>query len=201
MWSPCGRGDLRTRGYVECIRDPEVQRFATDPLALTAEDVAAAISALADHPERVAYLVADSASGQRLGNIALSHTEASVTSRTGSRPLLVAGRRHSRARALDDGGVRLPGTAGAAAVDARGEHSLPTGRRARRLPPRPCTRPAPRHQGRDLAHRRLRTPAVRAALHDRASSGRPANSTSTSHRRGAWLRTRGCTHHLILLPH
>lgn len=62
-------------GYVECIRDPEVQRFATDPLALTAEDVAAAISALADHPERVAYLVADSASGQRLGNIALSHTE------------------------------------------------------------------------------------------------------------------------------
>ncbi|WP_139306856.1 GNAT family N-acetyltransferase [Modestobacter sp. DSM 44400] len=61
--------------YVECTMDPEVQRFTTDPPTLTAEDVAAAISALAVHPERLAYLVADRASGQRLGNLALDRAD------------------------------------------------------------------------------------------------------------------------------
>lgn len=59
--------------YVACIRDSEVQRFTTDPPTLTAEDVVAAIDALVDHPGRVAYLIADAASGRRLGNIALTH--------------------------------------------------------------------------------------------------------------------------------
>lgn len=61
--------------YVACVRDPEVQRFTTDPPTLTAEDVATAIAALVGHPERVAYLIADAASGRRLGNIALSHAD------------------------------------------------------------------------------------------------------------------------------
>jgi ribosomal-protein-alanine N-acetyltransferase len=61
--------------YAECIQDPQVQRFTTDPPTLTAEDVAAAISALADRPERVAYLVADAVSGQPVGNIALDQAD------------------------------------------------------------------------------------------------------------------------------
>ena len=61
--------------YVECIQDAEVQRFTTDPPTLTTADVAAAIAALADQPERVAYLIADTVSGQRLGNIALDRTD------------------------------------------------------------------------------------------------------------------------------
>jgi ribosomal-protein-alanine N-acetyltransferase len=61
--------------YAECIQDPEVQRFTTDPSTLTAEDVATAISALVEQPERAAYLIADGVSGQRLGNIALDHAD------------------------------------------------------------------------------------------------------------------------------
>jgi ribosomal-protein-alanine N-acetyltransferase len=61
--------------YAECIQDPQVQRFTTDPPTLTTEDVAAAISALVDQPERAAYLIADSMSGQRLGNIALDQAD------------------------------------------------------------------------------------------------------------------------------
>src|SRR4051812_19787804 len=52
--------------YAECIQDPEVQRFTKDPPTLTAEDVATAISALVEQPERAAYLIADSRSAQRL---------------------------------------------------------------------------------------------------------------------------------------
>ena len=61
--------------YAACTKDPEVQRFTTDPPTLTTEDVAAAITALAEHPQRVAYLVTDRAGGGRLGNIALDHSD------------------------------------------------------------------------------------------------------------------------------
>ena len=61
--------------YAENSRDPEVQRFTTDPPTLTAADVAAAITALADRPEQVAHLIADAASGERLGTIALTCTD------------------------------------------------------------------------------------------------------------------------------
>jgi ribosomal-protein-alanine N-acetyltransferase len=58
--------------YADSVRDPEVQRFTTDPPTLTAADVAAAITALPDQPEQVAHLVADAVTGERLGNIALT---------------------------------------------------------------------------------------------------------------------------------
>ena len=58
--------------YADSVRDPEVQRFTTDPPTLTAADVAAAITALADRPEQVARLIADAGGGERLGNIALT---------------------------------------------------------------------------------------------------------------------------------
>jgi len=58
--------------YADSVRDPEVQRFTIDPPTLTAADVAAAITALADQPEQVAHLIADAVTGERLGNIALT---------------------------------------------------------------------------------------------------------------------------------
>ena len=61
--------------YVEWSRDPEARRFTTDSPTLTVAEVTAAITALADSPERVAYLIADRESGQPLGNIALDLTD------------------------------------------------------------------------------------------------------------------------------
>ena len=56
-------------------RDPEIQRFTTDPADLTAADVAAAITALSSDPRHVGFLVADVATGTRLGNLALDHAD------------------------------------------------------------------------------------------------------------------------------
>jgi ribosomal-protein-alanine N-acetyltransferase len=61
--------------YAESVRDSEMQRFTTDPPSLTAADVAAAILALADRPEQVAYLITGARSGEPLGNIALTCTD------------------------------------------------------------------------------------------------------------------------------
>lgn len=58
--------------YADSVQDAEVQRFTTDPPTLTAADVAAAITALPDQPEQVARLITDTATGERLGNIALT---------------------------------------------------------------------------------------------------------------------------------
>jgi len=58
--------------YADSVQDAEVQRFTTDPPTLTAADVAAAITALPDQPEQVARLITAAATGERLGNIALT---------------------------------------------------------------------------------------------------------------------------------
>ena len=58
--------------YADSVRDAEVQRFTTDPPTLTAADVAAAITALPGQPGQVARLITDAATGERLGNIALT---------------------------------------------------------------------------------------------------------------------------------
>lgn len=62
--------------YTSSTRDAEVQRFTTDPASLTAAEVAAAISALPEHPDRVAYLVVDAGTGEPLGNLALDRSGA-----------------------------------------------------------------------------------------------------------------------------
>jgi RimJ/RimL family protein N-acetyltransferase len=56
--------------YVACSRDPEVQRFTTDPSDLTVERVVAAIDGSRRDPDREAFLVARADDGARLGNIA-----------------------------------------------------------------------------------------------------------------------------------
>lgn len=62
--------------YASCAQDAEVQRFTTDPPSLTADEVAAAIGALPEHPDRVAYLIADAGTGESMGNLALDRSGA-----------------------------------------------------------------------------------------------------------------------------
>jgi [ribosomal protein S5]-alanine N-acetyltransferase len=59
--------------YAAAVRDPEIQRYTTEPPDLTAAQVAAAIAALAANDDAEGYLIADDDTGERLGNIALSY--------------------------------------------------------------------------------------------------------------------------------
>jgi [ribosomal protein S5]-alanine N-acetyltransferase len=57
--------------YAAVVRDPEIQRFTSEPEDLTAEQVRAAIVALRGRQDQAGFVVCDAATGQRLGNIAL----------------------------------------------------------------------------------------------------------------------------------
>lgn len=72
--------------YADSVRDPDIQRFTTDPPNLTAEDVRTAIIALrsADPPSDgslpdVGLLICDATTGERLGNIAFAGREAELS--------------------------------------------------------------------------------------------------------------------------
>ncbi|GAB2812829.1 GNAT family N-acetyltransferase [Lentzea nigeriaca] len=55
--------------YAEATRDPEVQRYTTDPPTITADQVAAAIAGLRDNPATAAFCIEDA--GERCGNVAV----------------------------------------------------------------------------------------------------------------------------------
>jgi RimJ/RimL family protein N-acetyltransferase len=59
--------------YAESVRDPLIQRFTTDSPTLDAAQVLAAIVGLRAADDAEGFVICDSATGQRLGNIALSH--------------------------------------------------------------------------------------------------------------------------------
>lgn len=52
--------------------DPEIQRFTVESPTVTGDEVRAAIAALAGRDDAAGFLISDSASGERLGNIALA---------------------------------------------------------------------------------------------------------------------------------
>ena len=58
--------------YAEATRDPEVQRFTTDPPTITADQVAAAIAALPSNPSAASFCIEDG--GERCGNVAVDFT-------------------------------------------------------------------------------------------------------------------------------
>jgi RimJ/RimL family protein N-acetyltransferase len=62
--------------YAAAVRDPQIQRFTSEPEDLTAGQVRVAIAALPERPEQVGFVICDAATGQRLGNIALQRTGA-----------------------------------------------------------------------------------------------------------------------------
>ncbi|MGW6443088.1 GNAT family N-acetyltransferase [Lentzea sp. NPDC055074] len=55
--------------YAEATRDPEVQRFTTDPPTITEEQVAAAIEALPGNAATASFCIEDG--GERCGNVAV----------------------------------------------------------------------------------------------------------------------------------
>ncbi|MFI7696983.1 GNAT family N-acetyltransferase [Nonomuraea sp. NPDC049655] len=59
--------------YAESTRDPLIQRFTTDSPTLDAAQVLAAIVRLREAGDEEGFLICDSITGQRLGNIALRH--------------------------------------------------------------------------------------------------------------------------------
>ncbi|MEV0581708.1 GNAT family N-acetyltransferase [Nonomuraea sp. NPDC050310] len=59
--------------YAETVRDPLIQRFTTDPPTLTAAEVQAAIFRMRESTTEEGFLICDSTTGHRLGNIALRH--------------------------------------------------------------------------------------------------------------------------------
>ncbi|MFB9709566.1 GNAT family N-acetyltransferase [Streptosporangium sandarakinum] len=59
--------------YAESARDPEIQRFTTDPPTLDAAQVLAAINRMRTSDGEVGFVVCDAATGAKLGNIALGH--------------------------------------------------------------------------------------------------------------------------------
>ena len=59
--------------YAASVRDPLIQRFTTDPPTLDAAQVRAAIARMRASAAEAGFLVCDSVTGQRLGNIALLH--------------------------------------------------------------------------------------------------------------------------------
>jgi RimJ/RimL family protein N-acetyltransferase len=59
--------------YAEAVRDAEIQRYTTEPPSLTEADVARAIARLAGRADAEGYLIADEATGERLGNIAIAY--------------------------------------------------------------------------------------------------------------------------------
>ncbi|MGI5498606.1 GNAT family N-acetyltransferase [Lentzea sp. CA-135723] len=58
--------------YAETTRDPEVQRYTTDPPTITADQVAAAIAALPANPSTASFCIEDG--GERCGNVAVDFT-------------------------------------------------------------------------------------------------------------------------------
>jgi RimJ/RimL family protein N-acetyltransferase len=59
--------------YGESVRDPLIQRFTTDSPTLDAAEVLAAIVGLRAASDAEGFVICDSVTGQRLGNIALRH--------------------------------------------------------------------------------------------------------------------------------
>ncbi|GGT42585.1 GNAT family N-acetyltransferase [Nonomuraea spiralis] len=59
--------------YAESVRDTRIQRFTTDSPTLDAAEVVAAIVRLRGSGAEEGFLICDSVTGQRLGNIALRH--------------------------------------------------------------------------------------------------------------------------------
>ncbi|MGV9596481.1 GNAT family N-acetyltransferase [Streptosporangium sandarakinum] len=59
--------------YAESARDPEIQRFTTDPSTLDAAQVLAAINRMRASDREVGFVICDSITGAKLGNIALAH--------------------------------------------------------------------------------------------------------------------------------
>jgi RimJ/RimL family protein N-acetyltransferase len=59
--------------YAESVRDPLIQRFTTDSPTLDAAKVLAAIVRLREAGDEEGFLICDSITGRRLGNIALCH--------------------------------------------------------------------------------------------------------------------------------
>lgn len=55
--------------YLECCSDDEAKRFTSHPPGLSEADVVAAIESLPQRPDRRAYLIADTSTGERLGNL------------------------------------------------------------------------------------------------------------------------------------
>ncbi|MEU9831675.1 GNAT family N-acetyltransferase [Streptosporangium sp. NPDC048047] len=59
--------------YAENARDPEIQRFTTDPPTLDAAQVLIAINRMRASDGEVGFVVCDAVTGAKLGNIALGH--------------------------------------------------------------------------------------------------------------------------------
>ncbi|MFI6094681.1 GNAT family N-acetyltransferase [Lentzea sp. NPDC051213] len=77
--------------YAETTRDPEVQRYTTDPPTITTEQVAAAIEALPGNPAAASFCIEDD--GERCGNVAVDFEDG-----IGHLSYLVAA--HARGRGL-----------------------------------------------------------------------------------------------------
>jgi ribosomal-protein-alanine N-acetyltransferase len=86
--------------YAAAVRDPEIQRFTTEPETLTAGQVRAAIAALHERQDQVGFVICDAATGQRLGNIALR-----LMGPTGEMSYWVAA--HGRGRGVATAALRL----------------------------------------------------------------------------------------------
>jgi len=59
--------------YARSTRDPVIQRFTTEPPTLEAAQVVAAIRRLRADEGAAGFVIRDAVTGERLGNIALSH--------------------------------------------------------------------------------------------------------------------------------
>lgn len=77
--------------YAETTRDPEVQRYTTDPPTITAEQVAKAIEGLRHNPSAASFCIEDN--GERCGNVAVD-----IQDGVGHVSYLVAA--HARGRGL-----------------------------------------------------------------------------------------------------
>ncbi len=69
----CEWADEDAGWYADSVRDPLIQRFTTDSPTLDAAQVLAAIVRLRGAGDAEGFLVRDSVTGQRLGNVALHH--------------------------------------------------------------------------------------------------------------------------------
>ncbi len=99
--------------YADELKDPDIQRFTSDPADLTAESVAAAIEARHGGSD-LSFLIVDAVTGRRLGNLAVdlegsagmvSYWMSSSTRGRGSATSaikLLVGWLHDRAEPLDE---------------------------------------------------------------------------------------------------
>jgi ribosomal-protein-alanine N-acetyltransferase len=58
--------------YAEAVRDEQIQRFPTEPDTLTAADVKDGIAKLRENKDAAGYVICDTHTGERLGNIAIA---------------------------------------------------------------------------------------------------------------------------------